>query len=104
MNDQRKIIFEQRREIMESEDVSDITKEMRYEVVQNLVLTFIPENSYKEQWNLVDLQKQIKEEINLEIPLLDFAENEDIGQNEILDKITEEADKAIAKKMSDFGF
>ena len=49
---------------MESEDVSDITKEMRYEVVQNLVSAFIPENSYKEQWNLADLQKQIKEEIN----------------------------------------
>ena len=104
MNDQRKIIFEQRREIMEAKDVSDITKEMRYDVIENLVSDFIPESSYKEQWNLVDLQKQIKEDINLEIPLLDFAENDQIGQEEILDKITEEADKAIAKKISDFGF
>ena len=104
MNDQRKIIFEQRREIMEAKDVSDITKEMRYDVIENLVSDFIPESSYKEQWNLVDLQKQIKEDINLEVPLLDFAENDQIGQEEILDKITEEADKAIAKKISDFGF
>ncbi len=103
MNDQRKIIFDQRREIMESDDVSDITKEMRHEVVEGLISDFIPENSYKEQWDLPALGKIIREEINLKIPLEKWHDSENIGREEIIQSMIDEADKGIAKKISEFG-
>ena len=103
MNDQRKIIFEQRREIMESNDVSDITKEMRHEVVEGLISDFIPENSYKEQWDLPAFGKFIQEEINLIVPIEKWHDSEDIGREEIIQNVIDEADKVIAKKISEFG-
>ena len=103
MNDQRKIIFEQRREIMESNDVSDITKEMRHEVVEGLVSDFIPENSYKEQWDLPAFGKFIQEEINLIVPIEKWHDSEDIGREEIIQNVIDETDKGIAKKISEFG-
>ena len=103
MNDQRKIIFEQRREIMESNDVSDITKEMRHEVVEGLVSDFIPENSYKEQWDLPAFGKFIQEEINLIVPVEKWHDSEDIGREEIIQNVIDETDKGIAKKISEFG-
>ena len=103
MNDQRKIIFEQRREIMESNDVSDITKEMRHEVVEGLVSDFIPENSYKEQWDLPAFGKFIQEEINLRVPIEKWHDSEDIGREEIIQNVIDETDKGIAKKISEFG-
>ena len=103
MNDQRKIIFEQRREIMESNDVSDITREMRHEVVEGLVSDFIPENSYKEQWDLPAFGKFIQEEINLIVPIEKWHDSEDIGREEIIQNIIDETDKGIAKKISEFG-
>ena len=103
MNDQRKIIFEQRREIMESNDVSDITKEMRHEVVEGLVSDFIPENSYKEQWDLPAFGKFIQEEINLIVPIEKWHDSEDIGREEIIQSVIDETDKGIAKKISEFG-
>ena len=103
MNDQRKIIFEQRREIMESNDVSDITKEMRHEVVEGLVSDFIPENSYKEQWDLPAFGKFIQEEINLIVPIEKWHDSEDIGREEIIQNVIHETDKGIAKKISEFG-
>ena len=87
MNDQRKIIFEQRREIMESNDVSDITKEMRHEVVEGLISDFIPENSYKEQWDLPAFGKFIQEEINLIVPIEKWHDSEDIGREEIIQNV-----------------
>ena len=103
MNDQRKIIFEQRREIMESNDVSDITKEMRHEVVEGLISDFIPENSYKEQWDLPAFGKFIQEEINLIVPIKKWHASEDIGREEIIQNVIDETDKGIAKKISEFG-
>ena len=103
MNDQRKIIFEQRREIMESNDVSDITKEMRHEVVEGLISDFIPENSYKEQWDLPAFGKFIQEEINLIVPIEKWHDSEDIGREEIIQHVIDETDKGIAKKISEFG-
>jgi len=103
MNDQRKIIFEQRREIMESNDVSDITKEMRHEVVEGLISDFIPENSYKEQWDLPAFGKFIQEEINLIVPVEKWHDSEDIGREEIIQHVIDETDKGIAKKISEFG-
>ena len=103
MNDQRKIIFEQRREIMESNDVSDITKEMRHEVVEGLISDFIPENSYKEQWDLPAFGKFIQEEINLIVPIEKWHDSEDIGREEIIQHVIDETDKGLAKKISEFG-
>ena len=103
MNDQRKIIFEQRREIMESDDVSDITKEMRHEVVEELISELIPENSYKDQWNLPDLEQMLRAQINLEVPFSKWFDTDDIGLEDVIQKVIEESDKATATKALNFG-
>ena len=103
MNDQRKIIFEQRREIMESDDVSDITKEMRHEVVEELISELIPENSYKDQWNLPDLEQMLRAQLNLEVPFSKWFDTDDIGLEDVIQKVIEEFDKATATKASNFG-
>ena len=103
MNDQRKIIFEQRREIMESDDVSDITKEMRHEVVEELISELIPENSYKDQWNLPDLEQTLRAQLNLEVPFRKWFDTDDIGLEDVIQKVIEEFDKATATKASNFG-
>ena len=103
MNDQRKIIFEQRREIMESDDVSDITKEMRHEVVEELISELIPENSYKDQWNLQDLEQTLRAELNLQVPFSKWFDTDDIGLEDVIQKVIEEFDKATATKASNFG-
>jgi len=61
MNDQRKVIYNQRTKIMESDDIKDFIKNMKIDTLDNIVLKNIPKDSYFEQWNLSNLEKEIKE-------------------------------------------
>jgi preprotein translocase subunit SecA len=66
MNDQRKVIFSQRREIMEAQDLSEIAQDMRHQVIDDLVDTYIPPKSYADQWNTEGLQTAIKDLVGVE--------------------------------------
>ena len=103
MNDQRKVIYEQRREIMETEDVSETVTSMRHEVIEDMVAAAIPENAYAEQWETDALKSEIHRIFNLDLPIPDWAKEEGIADQEITERITGDADKAYAKKVADYG-
>jgi preprotein translocase subunit SecA len=92
MNDQRKVIFEQRIDIMGEEDVSETVEGMRHQVLQELVTEHIPENAYAEQWNIEGLKTKIKEIYDLDLPIEKWAAEEGIADQEIRERLTKEVD------------
>jgi preprotein translocase subunit SecA len=98
MNDQRKAIFEQRLELMDSEDVSETIAEMRRDVVDSIIAKAIPERSYPEQWHTDQLEAAAKTYLNIEIPAAAWAEEEGIDVEVVRERIMELADKTAADK------
>ena len=103
MNDQRKVIFGQRREVMESEDLSETIGDMRHQVIDDLVEQFIPEKSYAEQWDMDGLDEAIREKLNIEAPVKDWAQEEGVDDDDIAERLYKAADESMAKKAVDFG-
>ena len=103
MNDQRKVVFEQRRELMDGANLSDTIAEMRNEVIDDLVNRTIPENAYAEQWDLDALEKGVQEYLNLDLPVREWAAEEGIAEDDIRDRLTEAADAAAADRAERFG-
>ncbi|MBB2972652.1 preprotein translocase subunit SecA [Mesorhizobium sp. RMAD-H1] len=103
MNDQRKVIFEQRLELMDGENLSETVAEMRQEVVEDLVRTHIPENAYAEQWDIDGLKEAIRNQLNLDLPVHEWAEEEGIAEEEILTRLSEATEKAAAERAERFG-
>ncbi|BBE73828.1 preprotein translocase subunit SecA [Oharaeibacter diazotrophicus] len=103
MNDQRKVIFEQRIELMTEEDVSETVADMRHEVITGLIAKHIPENAYAEQWDVAGLQAEIVEYLNLDLPVADWAKEEGIADQEIEARVTKAADEAFAAREARIG-
>ncbi|MEJ2228624.1 MAG: preprotein translocase subunit SecA [Alphaproteobacteria bacterium] len=103
MNDQRKVIFEQRIELMHKEDVSETITEMRREVVENLVHAHIPPHAYAEQWDAEGLQEELRETLGLELAVAKWAKEEGIAEQEIIDRTIKAADEAAARKTVEIG-
>jgi preprotein translocase subunit SecA len=102
-NDQRKVIFEQRIEMMDAEDLSDVVEEMRNEVIDVLVTKHIPERAYAEQWTASELREEVGRLLNLDLPIEEWAKEEGIGETDIRERITEAADRAAAERAERFG-
>ncbi|WP_297112066.1 preprotein translocase subunit SecA, partial [uncultured Devosia sp.] len=98
MNDQRKVIFEQRLEFMDAEDVSETITEMRHDVVGNIVAKACPPRSFPEQWNTEQLAAAAKTYLNIEIPAAEWAAEEGIDTETLETRIREQADAHIAAK------
>ena len=103
MNDQRKVVYEQRREIMDFSDVSETIAEMRHEVIGDLVRKGIPANTYSEQWNLKGLQEDIRHIINLQLPIEEWGKEEGIDEEHIEQRIRDAADRKMAEKAVNCG-
>jgi preprotein translocase subunit SecA len=103
MNDQRKVIFEQRLDIMAEDDVSDTVKDMRHQLVDELVRQNIPETAYAEQWNTTALQEAIKGIFGVDLPVSDWAAEEGIADKEISERILHEVDAKAARKEQEIG-
>jgi preprotein translocase subunit SecA len=103
MNDQRKAIFEQRRELLGDADLNETVAEMRHQVVDDLMATHIPENSYPEQWDIAGLTEAVKGIFDLDAPIADWAAEEGIGNNELHERLQKAADERTAKKAADIG-
>ncbi|MEW9613731.1 preprotein translocase subunit SecA [Shinella sp. S4-D37] len=103
LNDQRKVIFEQRIELMDSENLSEIVGDMRHEVVENLVRMHIPENAYAEQWDVAGLKKGVLEQLNLDLPIDAWAAEEGIDEKDILERLHKATDQAAADRAERFG-
>jgi preprotein translocase subunit SecA len=103
MNDQRKVIFEQRIELMENEHVGDTVRDMRREVVEEIVQKHIPERAYAEQWDVEGLAKEVKGQLGLDLPIKDWASEEGIADEAILERIEKASEELMAKKATRFG-
>jgi len=103
MNDQRKVIFGQRREIMEAEDLAEITQDMRHQVIDDLMAQFMPSKSYADQWDTEGLQAAVFEQLGFEVPVPDWAAEEGVDDEEIFIKLENASDAFMAKKAVDFG-
>ncbi|CUH66426.1 preprotein translocase subunit SecA [Thalassovita autumnalis] len=103
MNEQRKVIFSQRREIMEAEDLSEIAKDMRDQVIDDLVDLHIPPKSYADQWDTEGLYAAAIEKLNLDVPVITWGDEEGVDGDVIAERMEEAADKAMAEKAEAFG-
>ncbi|MBL6427926.1 MULTISPECIES: preprotein translocase subunit SecA [Maritimibacter] len=103
MNDQRKVIFNQRRDIMESEDLSDVVQDMRHQVIDDLILEYMPPKSYADQWNTQGLYAAILETLNLDVPVMEWAAEEGADDDTVREKLYEASDKQMSEKAEAFG-
>ena len=103
MNDQRKAIFEQRRELLTDADLSETIADMRRHVIDDLVTTSIPEKSYAEQWDMPACSRRCRTSSASTCRSSDWAAEEGIGEDEVHERLIKAADERFAKKAADFG-
>ena len=103
MNDQRIAIFEQRLDIMRAEDQSEIIDDMRNDVIDDLINVHIPPKSYPDQWDLDGLKDALKEGINLDLPIDDWANEEGVDDELLTERIEDAANSMMADKTKAFG-
>lgn len=103
MNDQRKVIFAQRREIMEAPDVAEIVRDMRHQLIDDLVAEHIPERAYADQWETEALYAKLLEHFNRDIPVIAWAREEGVDDEVIRERLRREVDELMARKTAEFG-
>lgn len=103
MNDQRIAIFEQRLDIMRAEDQTEIVEDMRNDVIDDLVNIHIPPKTYPDQWDLDGLKNALKEGINLDLPIDDWANEEGVDDELLTERIENAANTVMADKTKAFG-
>ena len=102
MNDQRKVIFDQRIGIMKGEEVSETVDDMRHDVVDELVSKHIPENAYAEQWDAAGLREQLRDAVAIDFPVDDWAKEEGIADEQIRERVTHAVDDAYKAKREEW--
>ncbi|MEM7634315.1 MAG: preprotein translocase subunit SecA [Pseudomonadota bacterium] len=103
MNDQRKVIFEQRIDIMNGNEITGTVDDMRHEVVDTTVVEFIPPSAYPEQWRSTELREKLRDVVAIDFPIEDWADEEGIADEEIRERVTEAADNLYAEKREKYG-
>ena len=103
MNDQRKVIFDQRIEWMRDEAVNEIVADMRHTAVDELVAKHVPENAYPEQWDTKGLREELKRVLQLDLPVDEWAKEEGIADEELLARVERRADEQMAAKVAQYG-
>jgi len=103
MNDQRKVIFSQRREIMEAEDLHEITADMRSQVIDDLVDVHIPAKSYADQWDTEGLYAQVIAQLGIDVPVMEWAAEEGVDDGDLRERLEEAAEKHMEEKAAAFG-
>ncbi len=103
MNDQRKAIFSQRREIMEAEDLSDVISDMRHQVIDDLIETHMPPKSYADQWDIESLQEDVLKLLGIEQPIAEWAEEEGVDDELVTERLYKASDEFMAQKAVAFG-
>jgi preprotein translocase subunit SecA len=98
MNDQRKVVFEQRRQMMADEDLSETITGMRHGVVEDMVSRHIPEGAYPEAWSADELKADVERVLALDLPVDDWAKEEGIADEEMRERLIAAADEAYAAR------
>jgi preprotein translocase subunit SecA len=103
MNEQRKVIFKQRLDIMKADDLSEIVQDMRSEVIDDLVDTYMPPKTYADQWDTEGLHAAVKDQLNMDLPVVAWADEEGVDDEDIAERIEKAADEMMAQKAAAFG-
>ncbi|HEY2539624.1 MAG TPA: preprotein translocase subunit SecA [Stellaceae bacterium] len=103
MNDQRKVVYEQRREIMNSRDVAVTVADMRNETIDEIVATAIPDNALPEQWDMAALHAECLRLLAVDLPLAEWAREDGISADEVRERIMAAADRKMAEKSANYG-
>ena len=103
MNDQRKVIYEQRKELMSATDVSSTLADMRTNVVGRTVSRCIPEKAYQEQWETDALHEEMKRIFGLDLPVSEWAREEGVADAEVRDRILDRVNRKMAEKAATWG-
>jgi len=103
MNDQRKAIFEQRIDFMTSEDVSDVISDMRHQTLEDMIERHIPPKAYADSWDIQGLKEEFQKVFGFEQPIQEWAQEDGIADEEILERLSAEADKVYAAKLEEAG-
>jgi preprotein translocase subunit SecA len=102
-NDQRKVIFEQRVELMKSESVAEMVADMRRDFVDDVVAKHVPEHAYAEQWDVAGLKDELKRVLDIDLPVDEWAKEEGIADEELLTRIEQRVDEHMAAKVAQWG-
>ncbi|MDA0663751.1 MAG: preprotein translocase subunit SecA [Proteobacteria bacterium] len=103
MNDQRKVIYEQRKELMRAEEVQKDVLEMRQQIIEDLVASCIPAGVYAEQWDIARLHEECLRVFGLDLPVQDWAKEEGIADEEIEERINDAVGRKLAGKVANYG-
>ena len=102
-NDQRKVIFDQRVELMKSESVAEMVADMRRDFVDDVVAKHVPEHAYAEQWDVAGLKEELKRVLDIDLPVDEWAKEEGIADEELLTRIEQRVDEHMAAKVAQWG-
>ena len=102
-NDQRKVIFDQRVDLMKNEDVAETVADMRHAFVDDVVTKHVPENQYAEQWDVAGLKDELKRVLDIDLPVDEWAKEEGIADEELLARIEQRVDEHMAAKVAQWG-
>ena len=103
MNEQRKVIFTQRRDIMEASDLSEIASDMRHQVIDDLITEHMPPKSYADQWNTEGLYADVIATLGIDVPVMKWADEEGVDDNDIRERLEEASDAYMVEKAEAFG-
>ena len=103
MNEQRKVIFGQRRDIMEAQDLNEIVTDMRHQVIDDLIDTYMPPKTYADQWDTQGFYAAVIEQLNMDLPVIAWCEEEGVDDDVIRERLIEATDKQMAEKAEIFG-
>jgi preprotein translocase subunit SecA len=102
-NDQRKVIFDQRIELMQDESVVETVTDMRHAFVEDLVAKHVPEHAYAEQWDVAGLKEELRRVLDVDLPVDEWAKEEGIADEELLNRIEKNVDEHMAAKVAQWG-
>ncbi len=103
MNEQRKVIFGQRREIMESSDLNEIATDMRHQVIDDMIDQYLPPNTYADQWDAEGLYAAVKEKLGVDVSILEWVDEEGVDDDVIRERLVEASDSFMKDKTEQFG-
>ncbi|MEP2642588.1 preprotein translocase subunit SecA [Roseobacter sp.] len=103
MNEQRKVVFTQRRDIMEAADLNEITTDMRHQVIDDMIDQYLPPNTYADQWDSDGLYAAVKEQLSIDAPVAGWVEEEGVDDEAIRDRLVAASDTFMADKAAQFG-
>ena len=102
-NDQRKVIFDQRVDLMKSDSVADMVADMRHDFIDDIVAKHVPEHAYAEQWDVAGLKEELTRVLGVDLPVDEWAKEEGIADEELLTRIEQRVDEHMAAKVAQWG-